>query len=97
MTNEQKRAKALAADLPHVLKIVRKKARAAKVKGGKICGDNIESAVQSGQMLLTYTDRGYKSGLYGQAMRQSAKAGVIKPAGTMRNRWGSLVVAWRAA
>lgn len=97
MTNTQKRAKALHDDLPHVLRIVRKKARDAKTRGGRICSDNIETAIQGGAMLLTYNDRGYKSGLYGQAMQQSAKLGIIKPAGTMRNRWGSLVVAWRAA
>lgn len=101
MTEQERRRKArafyLARDLKHAIPIVRRTARKAKALGGKICSDNVWNAIETGTLLPAYQDRRYRSALMGRAMKEAARLGYTKPAGTTRNRYGSLVVAWRAA
>ncbi len=92
-----RRQRALQQDLPHLIRLVRRVAMQAKRRGGTISSDNVEHAVTSGAMLLTYGTREYRSAAYGQAMQSAARQGFIKHAGYVRNRYRSLICRWRAA
>jgi hypothetical protein len=103
LSREERRArrkKAFAADLPHVVRVVRTQARKARDLSGPkatICSDNIATVIDRGALLLAFKDRQYKSGVFGAAFVEAARRGFIRPAGYTRNRYASLVRAWRAA